>query len=276
MTSSTELAGRLLPSVREFAREAGEMAARSFRLDTRTSARVWSKAGGSPVTAADIAVDTFLKDRLSELLPEAGWLSEESTNDPSRLRRGLVWVVDPIDGTRAFMSGHPDWCVAVALLAEERPVLGVVHAPALDTLYEASLGAGARRNGQPVHVSNRASIEGARVAGPKALLDSLERASSQGFERLPRVPSLALRIARVAEGSIDLTLVSTNACDWDIAASDVILAEAGGRLSSLAGALPAYNRADPVHGELLAASGGLHRRAAEVMTERPGGSRTAR
>jgi myo-inositol-1(or 4)-monophosphatase len=276
MTSSAELARRLLPSVRDAAREAGEMAARSFRRDARTSARVWSKAGGSPVTAADMAVDAFLARRLNELLPEAGWLSEESINDPSRMGRRFVWVVDPIDGTRAFLSGNPDWCVAIALLAEDRPVLGIVHAPALDSLYEASLGEGARRNGQSVTVSSLTSLEAARVAGPKPLVDRFERAFSERFERLPRVPSLALRIARVAEGAIDLTLVSANACDWDIAASDLILAEAGGRLTSLEGALPAYNRPDPLHGELLAVPGGLHRRAVEVMTERPCGSRSAR
>lgn len=276
MKASAEIAGRLLPAVRDAAREAGDLAARFFQPAAPTSARVWSKAGGSPVTEADMAVDAFLKARLRALLTEAGWLSEETTDDRSRMGRRFVWVVDPIDGTRAFLSGNPEWCIAIALLAEDRPVLGVVLAPALGTLYDARRGAGARRDGQPVHVSRATNFDAARVTGPKPLLDDLERATGERLERLPRVPSLALRIARVAEGSVDVALVSANACDWDIAASDLILEEAGGRLTALGGGAPEYNRPEPIHGELLAAPDGLHRRVVEVMTDRASGSRHAR
>ena len=117
--------------MRTVAREAGEIAMASFRLGAPTSARVWDKEGGSPVTEADIAVDTFLKARCAEALPEAAWLSEETVDDPARLGSDLVWVVDPIDGTRAYMAGVPDWCVCIALLSRNTPVLGIVHAPAL-------------------------------------------------------------------------------------------------------------------------------------------------
>ena len=125
-----DLAFALMPAVREAAREAGRIACSYFRRGGKTTARVWSKHGGSPVTEADVAVDSFLKVRLIEALPDAAWLSEETTDDPARLGAPRLWIVDPIDGTRAFLSGHPDWSIAIALLVDGEPVLGIVHAPA--------------------------------------------------------------------------------------------------------------------------------------------------
>src|SRR5687767_1991669 len=127
----------LAPAVRDAARRAGDLAAPYFRAGAQTAARLWYKGGSSPVTEADIALDTYLKGQLSELLPEAGWLSEETADDPARLGRSYVWVVDPIDGTRAFASGHPDWAISIALVREGKPVLGILHAPIHNRLYEA-------------------------------------------------------------------------------------------------------------------------------------------
>jgi myo-inositol-1(or 4)-monophosphatase len=256
-TPHADHALRLMPRVQETAREAGTIALKHFREGRTTGARIWSKAGNSPVTEADLAVDAFLKERLADLLPEAAWLSEETADDPVRLRRDLLWIVDPIDGTRAFLSGVPDWSVSIGLLAAGRPILGIVYAPALGQLYEASLGSGARRNGQPLHGPAAGALGGARVTGPKPLVDALEQRSG-AVERLPKVPSLALRIARVAEGSIDVGLVSANSHDWDLAGADLILHEAGGRLTDLRGESVRYNQADPIHGELVATSEALH------------------
>lgn len=255
-----------MPLVREAAREAGALAMRHFRSGLSTSAKIWSKAGGSPVTEADIAVDTFLKVKLSAALPSAEWLSEETADDRRRLGSELVWIVDPIDGTRAFLSGSHDWSVAIALLAGTRPILGVVYAPAHEALFEAQGGEGALRNGKRITVSGRASLAGSSVAGPIPMIERLER-SGDVVSRPPRIPSLALRIARVAEGSVDIGLVSANARDWDIAAADLILTEAGGWLGSLDGAPARYNEADPVHGELVASSMLLHRNVIEAITQ---------
>lgn len=255
--------------LREIAREAGEIARRYFRPGAATSARVWSKEGGSPVTEADVSVDAFLKIRLSELLPEAAWLSEETADNPVRLEAGLVWIVDPIDGTRAFLSGHGDWSVSIALLARDAPALGVVYAPALDRFYEARAGGGAFLDGRPVSVSAHPTLRDARVAGPQPMADALARSVGR-VARSPKVPSLALRIARVAAGEIDVGLVTRNARDWDIAAADLILREAGGVLSDEAGRAPVYNRPDPVHGELFAAPSVLHPGLIEAMTSPQG------
>ncbi|HYF54093.1 MAG TPA: 3'(2'),5'-bisphosphate nucleotidase CysQ [Salinarimonas sp.] len=263
-----DLVRTLTPLLRDVAGEAGAMARAYFRRGQKTGARIWSKAGGSPVTEADVQVDAFLKARLSRALPEAGWLSEETADDAARLDRRLVWIVDPIDGTRAFLNGHPDWSVAIGLLMDGEPVLGVVHAPALNALYAASAGGGATLNGQPIAASPRRALAGAITTGPKPLVDRLQRGAAD-LVAAEKIPSLALRIARVAEGSIDLGLVSSNARDWDIAAADLLLREAGGRLTGLDGAPPRYNRPDPVHGEMLAAPAALHASALEALSDHP-------
>jgi myo-inositol-1(or 4)-monophosphatase len=114
------------------AREAGALTLGFFRLGAATSAEVQSKFGGSPVTEADLAADALLKRRLREAFPEAGWLSEETADDPERLERRALLVIDPIDGTRAFVAGDPRWAVSVALVVAGRPVAAVVHAAAGD------------------------------------------------------------------------------------------------------------------------------------------------
>ena len=155
MSASTlPLAADLMKTAGESCLEAGAIALDLFRPGASTAARTWSKSGGSPVTEADIGVDTFLRVRLSALLPEAAWLSEETVDDAQRLSRRFVWVVDPIDGTRAYMSGSPDWAVCVALLDEGSPVLGIVHAPACGATYTAIAGSGAKRNGEAIRTSS--------------------------------------------------------------------------------------------------------------------------
>lgn len=265
---STEI-GDIAPLLHQIAREAGDIANGYFRPGAATSARIWSKEGGSPVTEADVSVDAFLKIRLSQLAPDAAWLSEETADNPIRLESDFVWVVDPIDGTRAFLSGHPDWSVSIALLARGAPVLGVVYAPALGMFYEASAGGGAFVDGRSIAVSAHPALRDARVSGPQSMMDALARGVGR-VARQPRVPSLALRIARVAAGDIDIGLVTRNARDWDIAAADLILREAGGVLCDDVGSPPVYNRLDPVHGELLASSAVLHPGLIEVMTSPQG------
>lgn len=249
------IAPDLLRAVRESCLEAGEIAVDLFRPGAKTAARTWSKSGGSPVTEADIGVDTFLRIRLSVLLPDAAWLSEETVDDALRLSRRFVWVVDPIDGTRAYMSGSPDWAVCVALLDEGVPILGVVHAPACNATYTTQRGGGAQKNGAGIAASQATRLDGARIAGPKPMLDAL--AKTETFEQADKIPSLALRLARIADGSIDAGLISADARDWDLAAADLILQEAGGRMSGGGGETVIYNRETPVHGMLIASGRGL-------------------
>ncbi len=241
----------------EAARGAGEIARAYFRPGEKTTAGINKKADGSPVTEADLASNLFLEARLRALMPEAGWLSEESADPPGRMEHDFVLVVDPIDGTRSFAAGDPVWAVSLALVHRQRPVIGVVHAPALDETYVAVKDSGARLNGKAISVSRRPQFDAAtRVAGPLGFAQRLRKASLD-FELMPRIPSLAVRISKVAAGALDVALISANAQDWDIAACDLVVTEAGGRLINLRGRQPLYNRVHTLHGELVAGSDAL-------------------
>lgn len=234
------------------AQSAGEVARSYFRPGEKTSAGIRKKPDGSPVTEADLAVNRFLEERLRNIFPDAGWLSEESADMPGRLDRDLVLVVDPIDGTRSFAAGGPVWAVSIALVHQQRPVVGVVHAPALAETYAAVKGGGARLNNTAIEVSRRRTFDAeVLVGGPFGFAQRLRNAGLE-FELLPKIPSLAVRISKVAAGAIDAALVSANAHDWDLAACDLIVTEAGGQLISLRGHRPLYNRVHTLHGELAA------------------------
>jgi myo-inositol-1(or 4)-monophosphatase len=247
----------LLPRIEAVAREAGAIAMDFFRPGGPTPAEVSQKSCGSPVTEADLRIDSFLRDRLRELAPELGWLSEESADTPERLDREALFVVDPIDGTRGFAAGDPCFAISIAVIFNGRPVLGVVHAPALDETFVAASGGGARRNGAPIAVSERRELAGASVSAPDALAADLRR-SGLAFSHQPRLPSLAMRLLRVADGEFDVALARKNAHDWDIAAADLILREAGGALTDFSGRAPLYNRAETIHPALAAGPPRLH------------------
>lgn len=236
----------------EIARTAGDLALGFFRPGAKTSAAISKKSGGSPVTEADHAVNAYLEQKLRPLLPEAGWLSEESADSNDRLDQDIVFVVDPIDGTRGFAMGELAWAVAIAVVYRQRPVVGIVHAPALSETYVGVKNGGAQLNGQAISCSTRKRLDAsALVAGPLAMASELRSVGLQ-FDLLPKISSLALRISKVATGALDAGLVSENSNDWDIAAADIIVSEAGGRLTSLYGRELLYNRVKTQHGELIA------------------------
>jgi myo-inositol-1(or 4)-monophosphatase len=231
---------------------AGEVALKLFRGEFKH----WTKgAGDSPVTEADIAANDLLHKLLVE--PGDGWLSEESENDPARLQAKRVWVVDPIDGTRAFIAGRDDWSVSVGLVTEGRPIVAALYAPVTKELFVATKGSGATLNAAPISASAGASLHGVRMGGPKRLLDKLAE-SGTGIVPMPRIHSLALRLARVAHGALDAAMAGGNGHDWDLAAADLLVHEAGGLLTALDGRALIYNRPDPVHGMLIAAGRERH------------------
>jgi len=237
-------------------REAGAIALQFFRGPLRQ----WTKGqGDSPVTEADIAANDLLHKQLVEA--GDGWLSEESENDPTRLGARRVWVVDPIDGTRAFIAGREDWSVSAALVVDGRPVAAALYAPATNELFLSVAGSGATRNGALIQASPGGGLDGARISGPKRMLDRIVR-DRPAVVAMPRVHSLALRLARTAHGELDAAIAGGNGHDWDLAAADLLVHEAGGILTALDGRALIYNRPDPVHGVLIA--GGRERHAALV------------
>jgi myo-inositol-1(or 4)-monophosphatase len=243
-------------------REAGALAMKSFK----SSVKSWLKEGDSPVSEADLAVDALLRERLAATGAADGWLSEETEDVPARLTADRVWIVDPIDGTRAYVAGRTDWAVSVALVADGRPVAAAVFAPMEDGFYLALAGEGATRDGAPIAASNGAGFDQARIAGPKPLIERLA-ASEPRVVGEPKVHSLALRIARIATGQLDVAFAGRNSHDWDLAAADLLVHEAGGALTTFDGQPLVYNRADVTHGALVAAGGARHGRLIDIMRD---------
>jgi myo-inositol-1(or 4)-monophosphatase len=237
-------------------REGGALALGKFRQVFKS----WTKEFDSPVSEVDIAVDELLRARLGAFSSSFGWLSEESVDDPARLDAAHVWIVDPIDGTRAYIAGREDWVISAALAHNGRPVAGAIYVPVADRLFLAVAGEGATVNGVPV-LAGPGTRQMLLAAGPKRHIDALAAAGLQ-VETEPRVRSLALRLARVADASLDVAFAGGNSRDWDIAAADLIVHEAGGALTDLAGRPVIYNRPDPVHDVLVASDRARH---AEVV-----------
>jgi myo-inositol-1(or 4)-monophosphatase len=242
-------------------RAAGAVALAAFQRPQKT----WLKEGSSPVSEADIAVNDLLRERLAGRRAGIGFRSEESADDPAASLAKLVWIVDPIDGTRAYLAGRPDWVISVALVAQDRPLVGALFAPVTDEIFLAARGLGATRNGAPIRTAEGGALDGARVAGPKRLIEALTAVAS-GITAMPRLGSLALRLARLAHGEFDIVFAGGNSHDWDLAGADLLVHEAGGVMTSLAGRSVIYNQPASVHGALMAA--GAERHAALVAQTR--------
>jgi myo-inositol-1(or 4)-monophosphatase len=245
-------------------REAGQLALSMFR----TELKKWTKGASSPVSEADIAVNDLLEARLRSATPDYGWLSEESADDEARLSRRLTWVVDPIDGTRTYLNGHDDWCVSVALVEDSSPALAAVFAPTSGEFFFAARGRGTVLNDKPVRTAPGSALDFTRVAGPKPLVERLK--PSPGDIKLhPRIGSLALRLCRVANGVLDAAFAGGNSHDWDLAAADLIVQEADGRMSELSGDPILYNRREVAHGVLVAAGRDRHADIVAHFRQRP-------
>jgi myo-inositol-1(or 4)-monophosphatase len=242
-------------------REAGQMALRQWP-GAGHALKSWEKVPGSPVCDADLAVDAFLKRELGALLPAAGWLSEETVDAAHRLDRGLIWLVDPIDGTRDFIRGRSGWAVSVALISAGKPLLGMLVAPARAEEWSATAGQGATLNGQALRASRRDSLPGARVP-----TDSLPP-EDRDLAVVDKPNSIALRIAMVADDRADLLATLRWGYEWDIAAAALIAREAGAAVSDAFGQPLTYNKQDPRAFGVLVCAPAIHRDAVERLAER--------
>jgi myo-inositol-1(or 4)-monophosphatase len=246
--------------VADVVRGAGALALEASHKPLKT----WTKGHDSPVSEVDIAVDALLKERLTAIMPEAAWLSEETEDDPVRLSARRVWIVDPIDGTRAFIAGRPDWTISVALVEDGRPIVAALHAPASEEFFLAVADGGVTRNGLSISASVGEGLAGVRVSGPKRFVDEVAAAVPDAVV-MPRVHSLALRLARVADATLDIAFAGGASHDWDLAAADLLVHEAGGLLTTLEGATLSYNGAVPTHGTLVAAGRTRHRALSRLL-----------
>ncbi len=248
----------LLDAVAEVAAEVGRMAFARWRGDVKR----WEKAPGDPVSEVDIAADALLRERLSALDPEAGWLSEETADNPARLECRRVWVVDPIDGTRDFLRGREGWAVSVALVDRSRPVIGVLDAPARGEVWRAGVGQGATRNGKPLRIAARSQLAGSRV--PSDRLPPVDA----DLVAVHRPNSIALRMALVAAGEADLVATLRWGHEWDIAAAALIASEAGATVTDALGAPLRFNTPTGEAFGVLVTAPGIHDAAVERLRER--------
>jgi myo-inositol-1(or 4)-monophosphatase len=175
-------------------------------------------------------------------------------------------VVDPIDGTRAYIAGLVDWTISAALVESGRPVIAALFAPAENEFFSAVVEEGATCNGQRLQASDGDSLDGARISGPRRITEQLTTIVPSVMA-LPRVHSLALRFARVAQGRLDAALSGANSHDWDLAAADLLVHEAAGVLTTFAGERILYNRVEPIHGPLLAAGRSRHRVLRDLLSK---------
>lgn len=247
--------GADLDLTRDAALAAGELAQSHFG----TGRRSWYKGPGQVVTDADLEVDALLHDRLRKARPDYGWLSEERVDDGSRSRCARAWVVDPIDGTRAFADGVPQFAVSVALVERGEPLLGVVVNPATAERFEASRGGGAWLNGSRLRVSSHTGLAGAALLSSRTEMKRRHWPDMIPEAEFTTIGSLAYKLALIAAGRFD-GLVSLRAShDWDIAAAQLLVSEAGGRLSDAAGRAIVLNQQTPRHAGLaVAGTGPLH------------------
>lgn len=224
--------------------------------------KAWEKSPGNPVCAADIEVDAFLKRELGALLPAAGWLSEETADDFTRLGKHLIWLVDPVDGTRDFIRGRAGWAVSVALISGGRPLMGFLAAPARGEFWSAVAGQGALLNGERITASTRSEFSGSRVP-----VDTLPREDSD-LIAVEKPNSIALRVAMVADGRADLVATLRWGWEWDIAAATLIAREAGAATTDAFGKPLAYNKRDPRAFGLLVSAPAIHGAAVERLADR--------
>ncbi|MDX1664771.1 MAG: 3'(2'),5'-bisphosphate nucleotidase CysQ [Candidatus Promineifilaceae bacterium] len=244
----------LLEKTIQITRDAGQEVMRFYR----STFAVDDKSPDNPVTDADFAADQLLKERLGTLLPDSGWLSEETADSPARLEKERVWVVDPLDGTKEFVMGIPEFSISVALVEDGLPALAVVFNPATNELYAALRGGGFHYNGDPARTSERRALQSALVDASRS---EMKRGEFEPFEELVKVNvmgSIAYKLARVAAGQADATWSRGPKHEWDVCAGTLLVEEAGGRCVDLDGKPIVFNRPYPKVNGIIASNGHLH------------------
>jgi myo-inositol-1(or 4)-monophosphatase len=255
----------------ETAREAVGVAGSIIMALYGKNYRIEEKGKGNPVTTADLEANRKIREIILGRYPEDGWLSEEDKDNAQRLRADRVWVIDPIDGTKEFIEGIPQFAVSVGLVVGGRPMVGVVYNPAEEKLYHAVKGRGSMLNDRAIHVSLREEVPGASLLVSR----SEPRRKFQSFAnmcRLEPMGSIAYRLAKVAEGEGDGTLTFRSLHEWDVCAGVLIVEEAGGVVLDGGGKTLVFNQQTALYRGIVASNGmlagALQGMLAEVLADR--------
>lgn len=255
-----------LSLLKDVAREAGTLA-----LDMmREGAKAWDKSPGNPVTEADLAVNDLIAGRLRAARPDYGWLSEETKDNPADRSQRHVWVVDPIDGTKAFVKGDTGFCVAIARMDAGEPVAGVLYNPNFDELLHARRHGGAFLNDRPIRVTQCADVGCRMVGQPEVFARADAHARWPGVQLIRPIPNaIAWRLALVASGRWDAAVALNPKYDWDLAAAVLLVSEAGGIVTDRQGEALVFNSPSLVHPGVVAAGAALHPLIMERLHNRP-------
>lgn len=251
----------------ESVREVGKIARKFFRGKYDS----WNKSHGNPVTEADIEIDRALNEALLSARPHYGWLSEETEDQPERLKRDRVFVVDPIDGTAGFLKGRPHFTIVATVVHAGRPVSAAIYNPITEEMYDAVFRGGARLNQEAINVSDKDTIDGCGMLAPRFYFEP-ERWKTPWPDsmQIETRSSIAYRLALVAQGKFDATLSLTAKHDWDLAAGDLMVNEAGGCVNSPSGEPLTYNNLQPLQRGVLAAGPALHAKLRTRLEEQVG------
>lgn len=235
-------------------RDAGVIAREGFASVSKS----WEKSKGNPVTETDLAVDRFLKERLCAARNDYGWMSEESADNAERLSKKRLFIVDPIDGTLAFIKRKPEFTICAGVVENGAPAAAVIFNPMTDEMFEAVLGGGARLNGQAIHVSERRELAGCRMMVARDVIEHPAWPTPWPAMDLGKRSSIAYRMALVASGAYDAMMALSSKHEWDTASGTLIVEEAGGVVSGHTGAKLAYNQPVPTHRTIVCAGPALH------------------
>ena len=232
----SELRSDLIPLCREAIHKAGNIA-----QSLKNKIKISYKSQNQPVTNADIEINKYLFDFFKKETPKFGWLSEESTDDLSRLNNDFFWCLDPIDGTRSFISGKPEYTISIALMNHSFPILGMIFNPETKEFFYAEKNKGAFCNSKKILVKSNKNLNSSVYAISTSEIKYLRSKDFFNKKKIIKLGSIAYKIALVAKGEIDVALSLTKKNDWDIAAADVLITEAGGELVEMNGKKITYN-----------------------------------
>jgi myo-inositol-1(or 4)-monophosphatase len=250
---------------RDLAEQAAREAGRVILGYYKDEYEIQEKGKGNPVTTADLEADKVLESILLGARPEDGWLSEETADSPARLERSRVWIVDPIDGTKEFIKGIPQFAISIALAQEGRIVVGVIYNPAKDELYSAVRGEGLTLNGAPAHVTGLTDLSKASILASRSEVARGEFDAFKDDYEITPIGSIAYKLALVATGQADLTFTLTPKNEWDFAAGSLLVTEGGGKVLVLGGHPQTFNCPDPLVTGVVATNGHLHDPVLELI-----------
>jgi myo-inositol-1(or 4)-monophosphatase len=252
---------------------AGEVIMKYYKEGEQVSnsAQVRDKGVNNPLTKADLEADTLLNKMLLEARPDYGWLSEETTDNTKRLEKKRVWVVDPIDGTKEFIIGLPQFAVSIGLIEDGKPIAACVHNPATKETFLAVLGSGSTLNGQPITTSTRSQLTGSTCLASRSETKRGDWDCFKSEFAITTMGSIAYKLALVAAGSYDISFTLTPKNEWDFCAGALLVTEAGGKITHKDGAECHYNKKNPLVRSLLASNGTLHSSLLQRLKDIPYG-----